>query len=60
MQNTDRCLEIADKLSSGELSVSDGAMAILELVHHNAYESSARMADAILNAKPIRAAQQAA
>jgi hypothetical protein len=36
----DRCLEIARRISEGELSETAGAMAIIELVHEREREAS--------------------
>lgn len=50
MSNVNKCVAIAEKISSGELSVSDGATAILNLVHDNRSEAQQSMADALWNA----------
>lgn len=50
MTDTNKCLELSQKIADGELSVGDGAMAILALTHENASEASERMASAIMKA----------
>lgn len=42
------CLDIADRLASGDLSPADGGMAILKLVHDESLKASLSMAEAIM------------
>ena len=49
--NVLKCIALAQELSVGTMTVSDGALAILDLIHDNRAESAKGMADAILGKK---------
>lgn len=49
--NVHKCLAIADQLSSGKMSPSDGALAILKLIHDNRTKASESMFNAIVGKK---------
>lgn len=48
------CLEIAESISSGKLTIADGALAILKFSHDRESAASLSMAAAIMNRRPLK------